>query len=135
MTSAQRPQPRAGHPGANARSWSPLVTHLKTRLAVMHPAYFALVMATAVVGIACHLLGLREFAVALSWINLVAYPTLWVLFIARAVMFPEHVAADLRDHARAPGYFAVVAATGMMGTQAAVLHEQFLVAHIMWWVS
>ena len=101
----------------------------------MHPAYFALVMATAVVGIACHLLGLREFAVALSWINLVAYPTLWVLFIARAVMFPEHVAADLRDHARAPGYFAVVAATGMMGTQAAVLHEQFLVAHIMWWVS
>lgn len=101
----------------------------------MHPAYFAMAMATGVVAIACHLLGLRELAVVLSWINLVAYPTLWVLFIARAVMFPERIAADLRDHARAPGYFTIVAATGVLGTQAVLLHGQILAAHIVWWIS
>ncbi len=45
----------------------------------MHPAYFALAMATGIVAIACHLLGLGELAVAFAWVNLVAYPTLWVL--------------------------------------------------------
>ena len=88
----------------------------------MHPAYFAMAMATGVVAIACHLFGLREFAAVLSVINLCAYPTLWVLFIARAALFPRRVAADLHDHARAPGYFTMVAATGVLGTQAVLLH-------------
>lgn len=101
----------------------------------MHPAYFAMAMATGVVAIACHLFGLRELAVVLSGINLVAYPALWVLFIARATMFPERVAADLQDHARAPGYFTVVAATGVLGTQAVLLHGQIVVAMVLWWVS
>jgi tellurite resistance protein TehA-like permease len=100
----------------------------------MHPAYFALAMATGIVAIACHLLGLGEFAVALARINLVAYPTLWVLFIARAVMFRERVIADWGDHARGPGYFTVVAATGVLGTQAVLLHDEILVAKILWWV-
>jgi tellurite resistance protein TehA-like permease len=100
----------------------PLAAHLRARLAVMHPAYFAMAMATGVVAIACHLFGLRELAVVLSGINLVVYPVLWILFIARVVMFPDRVAADLRDHARAPGYFTVVAATGVLGTQLVLLH-------------
>ncbi len=112
----------------------PVAVHLKARLAVMHPAYFALAMATGIVAIACHLLGLGEFAVALARINLVAYPTLLVLFIARAVMFRERVIADWRDHARAPGYFTVVAATGVLGTQAVLLHDGILAAKILWWI-
>ncbi len=100
----------------------------------MHPAYFALTMATGIVAIACHLLGIHYFAVALSWVNVVAYPTLWALFIARAVMFPERVVEDSKDHARAPGYFTIVAATGVMGTQAVVLHDAVLVGQILWWV-
>lgn len=107
--------------------------HLKARLAIMHPAYFALAMATGIVAISCHLLGLSHLAVALSWINVVAYPTLWVLFIARAVMFRERVAEDWRDHGRAPGYFTIVAATGVLGTQAVLLHDGILVGEILWW--
>ncbi len=101
----------------------------------MHPAYFAMAMATGVVAIACHLFGLREFAAVLSVINLCAYPTLWVLFIARAALFPRRVAADLHDHARAPGYFTMVAATGVLGTQAVLLHGHVEAAVILWWVS
>ncbi len=111
----------------------PVAVHLKARLAAMHPAYFALAMATGIVAIACHQLGLGELAVALAWMNLVAYPTLWVLFIARAVMFRERVIADWGDHGRAPGYFTVVAATGVLGTQVVLLHDGILVAKILWW--
>lgn len=111
-----------------------LIPHLKARLAIMHPAYFALAMATGIVAISCKLLGLPDLAVALSWVNVVAYPTLWVLFITRTVMFPKRVVDDWHDHGRAPGYFTIVAATGVLGTQAVLLHDAVLVGQILWWV-
>lgn len=111
-----------------------LAAHLRASLAVMHPAYFALAMATGIVAISCHLLGLRDLSVALSWANVVAYPTLWILFIARALMFPQRVVADCRDHGRAPGYFTIVAAAGVLGTQAVLLHDSILVGKILWWL-
>jgi len=111
----------------------PLSVHLRSRLAVMHPAYFALAMATGIVAITCHLLGLGDLAIGLSCINLVAYPSLWVLFIARAVMFRETVIADWKDHGRAPGYFTIVAATGVLGTQVMLLHDWAMAAKILWW--
>lgn len=112
---------------------SALVVHLRERLAIMHPAYFALAMATGIVAIASHLLKLHEFATILSWVNVVAYPVLWGLFITRMVIFPDRVVADLRNHGRAPGYFTVVAATGVLGVQAVLLHKNLLAAEMLWW--
>ncbi len=107
--------------------------HLRARLAVMHPAYFALVMATGIVAIACHLFGLRELSRALAWLNWVAYPSLWIALLARAVLFRRQFLADWADHARAPGFFTLVAATGVLGTQAVLLHDALLVGRILWW--
>ncbi len=42
-------------------------------LRTLHPAYFALVMATGIVSIASYLLGMTPLAVALFWFNVVAY--------------------------------------------------------------
>jgi len=123
----------AGLDSADEPRRSAVAVHLEARLGIMHPAYFGMVMATGIVAIACHLLGLRELSVVLSRINFVAYPTLWVLFIARAVMFRERVAADFRDHERAPGYFTVVAATGVLGTEGVLLHEGILLGQMLWW--
>ncbi len=91
-------------------------------------------MSTGIVSIACQLQGLEEMAEVLLWINLVAYPLLWVLFGARAVLFPRRVMADCRSHQRAPGYFTMVAATGVVGSQLVVLREAALAASILWWV-
>jgi hypothetical protein len=54
-------------------------------LAGMHPAYFALVMATGIVSIACELLGLQPIATALFALNLGFYPLLWILTIALVI--------------------------------------------------
>lgn len=120
-----------------ARRWARtrVGAHVTRQLASMHPAYFALAMATGIVAIASHLFGLEEFAIGLSWVNRVAFPVLWVMFIARVVMFPARVVADFKDHGRAPGYFTVVAATAVMGSQMAVLHGSVFVAQMLWWAS
>ena len=75
----------------------------------LHPAYFALVMATGIVSVAAKLLGMEPVAQALFVVNLVAFPVLWVLTITRAVVHPSDFFADLVDHQRGVGFFTVVA--------------------------
>jgi tellurite resistance protein TehA-like permease len=91
-------------------------------------------MATGIVAIACKLHGLHEFAIALSWMNLAAYPVLWGLLIARAVAFPQRVLSDLASHQRSPGFFTVVAASGVLGAQAVLLHDNLLAGQVLWWI-
>ena len=97
-------------------------------LATMHPAYFALVMATGVVSIACQLVGLGPIAVVLLWANTAFYPLLWVLTAVRVHDYRDYVIADLTNHGRAVGFFTIVAATSILGSQ------WFVVAGA-WWIG
>src|SRR5687768_17682033 len=77
----------------------------------MHPAYFAMAMATGIVSIACHLVGFRTLAVSLFWLNIAIYVGLWILTVLRLVRYPANVGADLNSHGRGVGFFTMVAAT------------------------
>jgi tellurite resistance protein TehA-like permease len=101
----------------------------------LFPGYFALVMATGVVSIASHILGLERFAVALVAINWVAYAVLWALTLIRIVAFSSRLLADLSDHQRAPGFFTTVAATCVLGTQNAVVIGAHQVATLLWYLG
>jgi tellurite resistance protein TehA-like permease len=101
-------------------------------LAGMHPAYFALVMATGIVSIACELLGPHAIAVALFALNLAFYPLLWVLAIARIVRHRDRVRADLVHHGRAVGFFTMVAATCVLGSQCLLIAESVAAAFALW---
>ncbi|MGE0872594.1 MAG: tellurite resistance/C4-dicarboxylate transporter family protein [Kofleriaceae bacterium] len=103
-----------------------------TGLAGMHPAYFALVMATGIVSIACDLLGLHPVAIALFALNLAFYPALWILSIARAIRHPDRVRADFIHHGRAVGFFTTVAATCVLGTQCLVIGGSAPAALALW---
>jgi tellurite resistance protein TehA-like permease len=104
-------------------------------LAGLHPAYFGLVMATGIVSLACHLLGLRVVALVLLAANLVAYPVLWVLTIARLVRYRARVAADLAHHGRAVGFFTIVAATAVLGAECFIVAGSFRPAVVLWIAS
>ena len=56
-------------------------------IASMSPAYFALVMSTGIVSIACHVLGFRYLAVSLFWLNIGLYVVLWLLFLNRLAFY------------------------------------------------
>ncbi len=112
-------------------------TGLRARLtggaASLFPGYFALVMATGVVSIACHFMGLRPVALALIGINWVAWPVLWFLTILRAVRFRGELLRDISDHQRAPGFFTIVAGTCVLGTQNVVVIGATTVGIALWW--
>src|SRR4029078_7464155 len=85
-----------------------------TPLKTLHPAYFALVMATGIVSIAAKLLEVPYVPRALLWINILAFITLWILTILRIARYPKDVFADLIDHQRGVGFFTAVAATSVL---------------------
>jgi tellurite resistance protein TehA-like permease len=112
---------------------------LKLRLAAgiagLFPGYFALVMATGIVSIASQLRGMAFIAQALLWINLAAYAALSLLLLVRIAVYPRRVLDDLRDHARGPGFFTLVAGTCVLGVQMLVVAGQPGVARLLWFVG
>ena len=101
-------------------------------LATLHPAYFALVMATGIMSIACNLLGLRPIDIALLGMNTVFFVVLWLLTILRVIRFRDRVMADLLHHGRAVGFFTAVAATCVLGSQWLVVGDNRTVAIWLW---
>jgi tellurite resistance protein TehA-like permease len=100
---------------------------LTEELRTLHPAYFALVMATGIVSIAAKLLAIPYIPLALLAVNVVAYVALWALTIARVARFRAEVFADIADHQRGVGFFTIVAATSVLGSQLVIVakHETF----------
>jgi tellurite resistance protein TehA-like permease len=113
----------------------PLAALLAEGIREFHPAYFALPMATGIVSIASHLLGMAEAAAFLFWANLPAYAAVWALTLGRALVFPADFLRDLGSHQRGPGFFTSVAATCVLGLQFAVLRGDDRVGHALWWLG
>src|SRR5262245_31239117 len=108
---------------------------IRSAAADLFPGYFALVMATGIISIAAFQLDMRLPARVLLYINLVAYPVLWILLLIRLTAFFPRVKADLTDHARGPGFFTTVAGTCVLGSQLLIVGEQAEWAHVLWIVG
>jgi tellurite resistance protein TehA-like permease len=104
----------------------------KSRIAEMHPAYFALAMATGIVSIAAQLLGMPRLAYALFALNLLYYAALWGCTLLRVARHRERVVADLLHHGRSVGFFTTVAATNVLGSQCLVVGGLPRVAFALW---
>ncbi|HEX5874872.1 MAG TPA: tellurite resistance/C4-dicarboxylate transporter family protein [Pyrinomonadaceae bacterium] len=98
----------------------------------LFPGYFALVMATGIISIACFLLEMQTTADVLLVINIVAYTLLWVLLLLRLFFFFKRVTDDLNNHVRGPGFFTVVAGTSVLGSQLLIVSGQFRIASLLW---
>lgn len=119
MIAADRAAP--GSTAAPAAGTPPAAGAAPAGLAGLHPAYFALVMATGIVSLASHLLGLPIVGRALFGLNLIFYPVLWALLLARVARHRDRVAADFGHHGRAVGFFTIVAATEVLGSQTLII--------------
>ena len=92
-------------------------------------------MATGIVSIASHLLGLGPLGLALYLLNLVFYFTLWGLTITRIARHRERVIADLFDHGRSVGFFTMVAATCVLGSQSLLIAHIHALAVVFWFAG
>jgi tellurite resistance protein TehA-like permease len=107
----------------------------KSGLAELSPAYFAMVMATGIVSIAAHFQGFQRLAIALFWLNVVAWIVLWALSLLRMVRYPARFFGDMIDHLRGPGFFTMVAGTGVLGNQLVMLAGAYRHALALWGIA
>jgi len=110
-------------------------TFLLRAAADLFPGYFALVMATGIISIACFLLEMRTLSLALLVIDVVAYLILWLLLLLRLFFFFPRVTADINDHVRGPGFFTVVAGTCVLGSALVIVLNQPRVATVLWLIG
>jgi tellurite resistance protein TehA-like permease len=105
--------------------------HIAANVADLFPGYFALVMATGIVSIAAFLLDLLFIARALLVINVAAYLILWLLTLWRLIFYFPRLLADVKSHARGPGFFTLIAGTCVLGVQLWLVAGSRAVA---WWL-
>jgi tellurite resistance protein TehA-like permease len=118
-----------------------MTTHISIRSLIreqvrtLNPAYFAMVMATGIVAIAAHLTGMLLVGRVLAGIGLITYVVLVAMTLARLVFFPREVFQDLIDHQVGVGFFTLVAATAVLGSQNVILFGMYRLAAVLWIVS
>lgn len=94
-----------------------------------------MVMATGIVSVALHLLGMEAGALALFYVNIGMFCCLWVVYILRLCLYPRNFFGDMSRHARGPGYLTIVAGTGLLGNQYALLLGQYCLACGLFWLA
>lgn len=114
------------------RAESRVASSLKEEVKDLSPAYFAMVMATGIVSIAAHLLGMRLVASILFRLNIALYFILWLLSALRLILCTRQFFSDLVDHRRGMGFFTVVAASCVLGSQFLLISENLQVAIFLW---
>ena len=101
----------------------------------LFPGYFALVMATGIISVACFLLAMKTMALVLLVINIIAYVVLCLLLLFRLLFFFSRVEADINDHVKGPGFFTVVAGTCVLGSALLIVVDQYRPALALWFAG
>ena len=107
-------------------------SNLLDQIRDFYPGYFALIMATGIVSIACHFLQMSLLARLLFYLNIVAYFVVWLFSAFRLIRFPRNMWADFTSHAKGPAFLTVVAGTNILGTQFAILENARTIPLILW---
>ncbi len=112
--------------------WSKTAIVVQNAIRDLFPAYPALVMATGIVSIACHLLGMDFLAFPLFYLNQLFYVVLWLLILARLFRYPSRFLNDLSDHKLGAGFLTLVAGTNVLGSQFVTLGVSQTIAYLLW---
>jgi tellurite resistance protein TehA-like permease len=99
------------------------------------PSIFAMVMATGIVSLAADGAGHVLLAHLLFWLNVGLYALLLVLFLLHVLRHRSVFIADLHSHAKAPGFFTLVAAPCVLGSQCISLLRANGVGLVLWVVG
>lgn len=114
---------------SRARRCAVLLLDLVTRLP---GGSFAFVMATGIVSIAAELQAFHWLAVVLFAINAAVFPVLSLGSLLRLARSPTAMLGEVVGHRTGAGYLTVVAGTGILGNQIALLTSHQQLAAALW---
>lgn len=83
----------------------------------LFPGYFALIMATGIIGNSANISGLNSVSKVMFFINTGLFLILLVLILTRLIYYFSEVKADLRTFEKNPGFLTLVAACGVFGVE------------------
>ena len=129
---AMKPAPDEGDPSRRRQPWR---RRFCSDLAGLSPAYFGMVMATGIVSLAAHLLGMPRVAQALFELNMVVYGALGLLTVLRIARYRDRFFGDMVDHLRGPGFFTTVAGTSVLGSQFILLVADYRTGTVLWVIA
>jgi tellurite resistance protein TehA-like permease len=101
-------------------------------LKTLHPAYFAMVMATGIVAIAAHVHDVSAVATVLFWLNAIFLTGLVAATGMRILRHPREFAEDIQSHGRGVGFFTAAAATAVFGAQLVMQVGDARTAAVFW---
>jgi tellurite resistance protein TehA-like permease len=101
-------------------------------LKTLHPAYFALVMATGIVSIATYLHDIPVLPKVLFWLNTLFLAGLVAATGTRILRYPCAFTADIQSDSRGVGFFTTVAAIAVFGTELVLLMDAAGIAAVFW---
>jgi tellurite resistance protein TehA-like permease len=105
-----------------------LIAHVRSSIEDMSPGYFSMVMATGILSLAAHLLGVPVLPKAMFALNWVLFAIICLLATARVIWHPRRTVEDLFDHLRAPGFFTFVAACSILASQSLLIGGSLRIA-------
>ena len=106
---------------------------IRDAIKTLHPAYFAMVMATGITAIGSNLLGFTVIAHGLFYLNIVAYAVVLTLQLIRICMFWSCVFDDLSNPKLSLVFFTTVASTNILGAQFVTIVNYPEIAKIFWY--
>ncbi|WP_347158723.1 tellurite resistance/C4-dicarboxylate transporter family protein [Pontibacter chitinilyticus] len=112
-----------------------IFSKIKNEVKGWFPAYFALVMATGIVSIGTSLFGFKAVNDVLFWVNNFASALLLALLLCRLLFYYPYFLADLSSFKKGAGFFSVVAASSILGTQYAQLKHNYGIASGQFWFA
>jgi len=104
-------------------------------LATLSPAYFGMVMATGIVSLAADQIELPVVAWGLFLIAAIAYLVLCWLTVLRIIHHRKRFFTDMIDHLRGPGFFTMVAASSILGSEFVILAQNTVAGFALWFVA
>ena len=106
------------------------------RIKALPPAYFSVVMGTGIVALACYFeLHAQWLAKALTFLNLAMFITLAALLIVRFALYRRQFFEDFHDFDRGPGFFTIVAAAAVLGSQMLIVLNVPVAAAVLWFIA
>lgn len=107
----------------------------RDQLRTMHPAYFAMVMATGIVSIALFLHGVPALPTVLLGLNGLIFAGVLTATVLRFLRYRPDFIADIQSHSRGVGFFTAVAGIATFGTQLVVQIGAVRLAMAFWIVA
>ncbi|SER44148.1 tellurite resistance/C4-dicarboxylate transporter family protein [Pedobacter rhizosphaerae] len=104
---------------------------LNDRIKVMVPAYFSVVMATGIIGVACTLINWPIMAKFFLIINIVFFSALLIALLYRITLYKANVLADFHSYERGAGFLTLVPACCILGNQFILIFQHLLLAKIL----